>query len=78
MMDDAKFKELMDTIKASWEELKSDFSFQISKLQQDVQSREPAPFFLIYSDGEKRVWCNSVTLFVLPNPQILGIVYWCG
>ena len=34
-------------------------------------------FFLIYSDG-KRVWCNSVVFFVLLNPQILGIVYWCG
>ena len=35
-------------------------------------------FFLIYSDGKNRVWCNSVAFFVLLDPQILGIVYWCG
>jgi len=27
-------------------------------------------FFLLYSDGEKRVWCNSVAFFVLSNLQI--------
>ena len=34
-------------------------------------------FFSFYiRAGKKRVWCNSIALFVLPDPQILEMLVW--
>ena len=56
MMDDAKFKELMDTIKASREELKLDFSSQISKLQQDVTATQESSSQEVVNKLNKRAY----------------------
>ena len=62
MMDDDKFKELMDTIKTSQEDLKSDFSSQISKLQQDMTATQDSLSQEAKQKGQKKETKPSLTL----------------